>query len=182
MTDAEILLTNIYSLGEHAVWQDCFEHVKSGLQTWLRTANVSNFQRIYIVGCGTSYYAAQVGKYVIEHLTHLPVEAQQAFVFSIYTNPALMDEKTLVIGISTTGNTESVCNAIEFARRHGAADTVFYFGSGLKNHGNLPGNHSDRRKGHDSGQDRDLLTVLDLPLPVWHSYGRSAWLAEPRGS
>ena len=125
MTDAEILLANILSLGEHSVWQNCMDHVEDGLHSWLSTIDDVTFRRIYIVGCGTSYYAAQVGKYVIEHLTHLPVEAHQAFAFSIYTDPALINEATLVIGVSTTGNTDSVCNALEVARRCGAATLAF---------------------------------------------------------
>jgi len=125
MTDADILLANIFSLGEHATWQNCMDHVESGLRSWLKTQDDVSFQRIYIVGCGTSYYAGMVGKYVIERLTHLPVESHQAFAFSHYTDPALMNEKALVIGISTTGNTESVCNALEFARRSGANTLAF---------------------------------------------------------
>jgi glutamine---fructose-6-phosphate transaminase (isomerizing) len=125
MNDAEILLANILSLGEHAIWQNCIDHVQDGIRSWLGNANDVDFRRIYIVGCGTSYYAAQVGKYIIEHLTHLPVEAHQAFAFSIYTDPVLLNEKTLVMGVSTTGNTESVCNALEFARHSGAVTLAF---------------------------------------------------------
>ena len=125
MNDAEILFANILSLGDHTTWQKCIDAVEQGLHTWLSTGNDVNFSRVYIVGCGTSYYAAQVGKYVIEHLTHLPVEAHQAFAFSIYTDPALLNEKTLVIGVSTTGNTESVCKALEYARHCGAITLAF---------------------------------------------------------
>jgi glucosamine--fructose-6-phosphate aminotransferase (isomerizing) len=132
MDDAEILLANIYSIGEHATWQNCIDQVESGLYSWLRTEDDVNFRRVYIVGCGTSYYAAQVGKYLIEHLTHLPVEAHQAFAFSIYTDPALLNEKTLVIGVSTTGNTESVCNALEFAHHCGAITLAFTATAGSK--------------------------------------------------
>jgi glutamine---fructose-6-phosphate transaminase (isomerizing) len=132
MNEAEILLANILSLGEHAIWQNCIDHVKDGLSSWLNTANGQNFRRIYIVGCGTSYYAAQVGKYIIEHLTHLPVEAHQAFAFALYTEPALLNEKALVIGVSTTGTTESVCNALEFARLSGAVTLAFTATPGSK--------------------------------------------------
>jgi glucosamine--fructose-6-phosphate aminotransferase (isomerizing) len=93
---------------------------------------MTNFHRIYIVGCGTSYYAAQVGKYIIERLTHLPVEAHQAFAFSLYTDPALLTDDTLVLGITTTGTTESVCNALDFARRRGAVTLVFTAAPGSK--------------------------------------------------
>lgn len=132
MNDAEILLANILSLGEHAIWQNCIDLVEDGIHSWLSTANNVNFRRVYIVGCGTSYYAALVGKYVIEHLTHLPVEAHQAFAFSLYTEPALINKKTLVIGVSTTGNTESVCNALEFARHCGAITLAFTAAPGSK--------------------------------------------------
>jgi glutamine---fructose-6-phosphate transaminase (isomerizing) len=132
MNDSETLLANILSLGEHAVWQNCLDQVEDGLHSWLSTADDIPFRRIYIVGCGTSYYAAQVGKYLIEHLIHLPVEAHQAFAFSLYTDPALLNEKTLVIGVSTTGNTDSVCNALEFARRCGAATLAFTAAPGSK--------------------------------------------------
>lgn len=132
MDDAKILFENILSLGEHAIWQKCIDNVDNGLHSWLSTANDVKFRQVYIVGCGTSYYAAQVGKYIIEHLTHLPVEAHQAFAFSVYTEPALLNEKTLVIGISTTGNTKSVCDALEFARHSGAATLAFTATSGSK--------------------------------------------------
>lgn len=132
MDDADTLLANILSLGEHAIWQNCIDQVESGLHSWLNTTLDVKFRRIYIVGCGTSYYAAQVGKYIIEHLTHLPVEAHQAFAFSIYTDPTLLNEKTLVIGVSTTGNTESVCNALEFARHCGAVTLAFTATPGSK--------------------------------------------------
>jgi glucosamine--fructose-6-phosphate aminotransferase (isomerizing) len=132
MSDAEILFANILSLGEHATWQNCIDQVESGLYSWLSTADDVDFHRIYIVGCGTSYYAVQVGKYLIEHLTHLPVEAHQAFAFSIYTHPALLNEKTLVIGVSTTGNTESVCKALAFARHCGAITLAFTATPGSK--------------------------------------------------
>ncbi len=132
MNDAETLLANIFSLGDHAIWQNCIDHVEDGFHSWLSAAKDVKFQRVYIVGCGTSYYAAQVGKYVIEHLAHLPVEAHQAFAFSLYTDPALLNEKTLVVGVSTTGNTDSVCNALEFARRSGAATLAFTATPGSK--------------------------------------------------
>jgi glucosamine--fructose-6-phosphate aminotransferase (isomerizing) len=125
MNDAEILFENILSIGEHATWQNCIDHVEDGLHAWLIGTGRVKFSRVYIVGCGTSYYAAQVGKYFIEHLTHLPVEAHQAFAFSLYTDRTLLTPETLVIGISTTGNTDAVCNALEFARACGAFTLAF---------------------------------------------------------
>ncbi len=132
MNDADILFANILSLGEHATWQNCIDDVEDGLLSWLNGTGRVNFRRIYLVGCGTSFYAAQVGKYFIEHITHLPVEAHQAFAFFSYTEPALLTKDTLVVGISTTGNTESVCKALDFARGCGASTLVFTASAGSK--------------------------------------------------
>ena len=79
-----------------------------------------NFRRVYLVGCGSSYYEAQVGKWIIEHIVHLPAEAKQAFSFAHYMDPGLFSRDILVIGLSTTGNTGAACEAVSFARQNGA--------------------------------------------------------------
>jgi glucosamine--fructose-6-phosphate aminotransferase (isomerizing) len=125
MKDADILLANILSMGEHATWQNCYDRVSEGLPAWPRKGTDPGFRRVYLVGCGTSFYAGHVGKYILERLTCLPVEVCQSFAFSHYADPALLARDTLVIGISTTGKTESTCQAIEMARRQGAATLAF---------------------------------------------------------
>ncbi|MDD2999369.1 MAG: glutamine--fructose-6-phosphate transaminase (isomerizing), partial [Candidatus Riflebacteria bacterium] len=75
-------------------------------------------QRIVMVACGTAYYAACVGKYLIESLVKIPVECDLASEFR-YRSP-LVDANTLVIAISQSGETADTLAAVKEARRRGA--------------------------------------------------------------
>jgi glucosamine--fructose-6-phosphate aminotransferase (isomerizing) len=70
---------------------------------------------IKIVAAGTSYYAALVGKYIIEELARIPVEVEPASEFR-YRQP-IIDQDTLVLGISQSGETADTLAAIREARR-----------------------------------------------------------------
>lgn len=74
--------------------------------------------KIFIVACGTSYHAGLVGKYLCEDLLHLPSEVDIASEFR-YRNP-LIDEKTLVIVISQSGETADTLAALREARLKGS--------------------------------------------------------------
>jgi glucosamine--fructose-6-phosphate aminotransferase (isomerizing) len=121
MDDTEALYTNILSLGDWATWKDCIDQVEDSIQSWLAHTETELFQRIFLVGCGSSYYAGQVGKYILGHLVQRPVMSEQAFSFSHYCSSALLGEAALVIGISSTGNTQATCTALQHARGSGAA-------------------------------------------------------------
>lgn len=85
---------------------------------WKATIEVfKNIQQIYIVACGTSYYAGNVGKYLIETLAQVPVEVDIASEFR-YRNPALR-KNTLVITISQSGETADTLAAIRLAKEKG---------------------------------------------------------------
>jgi glucosamine--fructose-6-phosphate aminotransferase (isomerizing) len=73
---------------------------------------------IKMVAAGTSYYAALVGKYIIEELARIPVEVEPASEFR-YRQP-IIDEHALVVGISQSGETADTLAAIREARRLGA--------------------------------------------------------------
>jgi glucosamine--fructose-6-phosphate aminotransferase (isomerizing) len=77
-----------------------------------------NVRKIFIMGCGSSYYAGLVAKYAIEHWVHLPVEVDIASEFR-YREPVL-DPETLVIGISQSGETIDTLYALREAKRMGA--------------------------------------------------------------
>jgi glucosamine--fructose-6-phosphate aminotransferase (isomerizing) len=70
---------------------------------------------IKMVAAGTSYYAALLGKYIIEELARVPVEVEPASEFR-YRQP-IIDENTLVVGISQSGETADTLAAIREARR-----------------------------------------------------------------
>ena len=78
---------------------------------------LQNMRRIYIVACGSSYQVGMVGKYHLERLTHIPVEVALGSEFR-YMDP-IVDEHTLVIVISQSGETLDTMAALREARRLG---------------------------------------------------------------
>jgi len=75
-------------------------------------------QRIVITGCGTSWHAGLIGEYMMEELARIPTEVEYASEFR-YRNP-IVDEHTLVVGISQSGETADTLAALREAKRRGA--------------------------------------------------------------
>ncbi|MBS1251464.1 MAG: Glutamine--fructose-6-phosphate aminotransferase [isomerizing] [Anaerolineales bacterium] len=84
----------------------------------LGDVDLSEIDRIYIVACGTSYYAGLVGKLAIEQWARLPVEVAIASEFR-YGTP-LLDENTLVILITQSGETADTLAGFRLAEEAGA--------------------------------------------------------------
>ncbi|MGZ5278861.1 MAG: glutamine--fructose-6-phosphate transaminase (isomerizing), partial [Pseudobdellovibrionaceae bacterium] len=72
---------------------------------------------ISIIACGASYYAGQVGKYLIESIAQIPVEVEIASEFR-YRSPVLR-KHTLVITVSQSGETADTLAAIRLAKEKG---------------------------------------------------------------
>lgn len=84
----------------------------------LTAAQLSFYNKIYIVACGTAYHAGLVGKYAIEKLARIPVEIDVASEFR-YRDP-IVDEHTLFIAISQSGETLDTLAALREAKAKGA--------------------------------------------------------------
>ena len=84
----------------------------------LTKEELDRFSRIYIVACGTAYHAGLVGKTIIEKFAKIPVEVDVASEFR-YRDP-LVDENTLFIAISQSGETLDTLAALREAKRKGA--------------------------------------------------------------
>ncbi len=84
----------------------------------LTREEIENFSRVYIVACGTSYHVGAVAKYAFEKLLRLPIEVDVASEFR-YRDP-VMDERSLVIIISQSGETADTLAALREAKRQGA--------------------------------------------------------------
>ena len=78
---------------------------------------IRGLHRVYIVACGSSYHVGMVGKYTLEHLLRIPVEACLASEFR-YSDP-LVDEHSLVIVISQSGETLDSMAALREAKSRG---------------------------------------------------------------
>lgn len=83
----------------------------------LGDADLNAIDRICIIACGTSWHAALVGKFLIEEHCRVPVEVDIASEFR-YRNPVI-DEKTLVVLISQSGETADTLAAMRESRRRG---------------------------------------------------------------
>ena len=79
---------------------------------------LDSINKIYIVACGTAYHAGLVGKFYIEKLARKLVEVDLASEYR-YRNP-IVDENTLVIVISQSGETSDTLAALKESRRLGA--------------------------------------------------------------
>ncbi|HRX17965.1 MAG: glutamine--fructose-6-phosphate transaminase (isomerizing) [Gemmatimonadetes bacterium] len=75
-------------------------------------------KRIIITACGTSWHSALIGKYMLEELARVPTEVEYASEFR-YRNP-IVDEDTVVIAISQSGETADTLAALQEAKRRGA--------------------------------------------------------------
>ncbi len=84
----------------------------------LSTEQLEKIRKIYIVACGTAYNAGKVGKVAIEKLTHIPVETDIASEFR-YNEP-FVDENTLLILVSQSGETADTLAALRYAKKKGA--------------------------------------------------------------
>ena len=80
--------------------------------------DVARIRKIAVVACGTAYHAGLVGKYVMEKMLRLPVEIDIASEFR-YRDP-LIDERTLVVIISQSGETADTLAALRLAKAKGA--------------------------------------------------------------
>jgi glucosamine--fructose-6-phosphate aminotransferase (isomerizing) len=81
-------------------------------------ADFRQFTSIKAIACGTSFHAAMAGKYMLEELARIPVEVDYASEFR-YRDP-ILDDKTLVIAISQSGETADTLAAVRESKEKGA--------------------------------------------------------------
>ena len=89
----------------------CFEELS------LTDEQIRAYKRLFIVACGSSYHVGMVGKYNLERLLRIPVDVMLASEFR-YADP-LVDQDTLVIVISQSGETLDTMAALRQARALG---------------------------------------------------------------
>ncbi len=90
--------------------------VLGGLTPHLR--DIVRAKRIVIMGCGTAWHAGLVGEFLLEELAKIPTEVEYASEFR-YRNP-IIEDHTLVIAISQSGETADTLAALREARERGA--------------------------------------------------------------
>ncbi len=78
----------------------------------------AKFQRVHIVACGTSWHSALVGKFLLEEAARIPIEVDYGSEYR-YRNP-IVDENTLVIGVTQSGETADTIAGMQEAKKKGA--------------------------------------------------------------
>ncbi|MFN2340299.1 MAG: glutamine--fructose-6-phosphate transaminase (isomerizing) [Halanaerobium sp.] len=87
---------------------------ESGLaENWLQ-----NYDKIHIVACGTAYHSGALAKYLLEDKLRIPVEVEVASEYR-YRNP-IINERTLMIVVSQSGETADTLAALRLAKSQGA--------------------------------------------------------------
>ncbi len=84
----------------------------------MTSEELKNISRIFIVACGSAYHAGMVGKHLIENFARIPVEVDIASEFR-YKNP-IIDDKSLVIIVSQSGETADTLAALRDSKKKGA--------------------------------------------------------------
>ena len=85
----------------------------------LSEQQIRDVRRVVLIGCGTSMHAAMIGRHLVEKLGGLPAEAESASEYR-YRDPYL-DERTLVVSISQSGETADTVAAMQMVKEKGAA-------------------------------------------------------------
>ncbi|MHC4423617.1 MAG: glutamine--fructose-6-phosphate transaminase (isomerizing) [Planctomycetota bacterium] len=87
-----------------------------GIASYLR--GLTRAKRFILMACGTAYHAGLVGEFLLEHLARIPTETEYASEFR-YRNP-IIEDGTIVISISQSGETADTLAAVEQAKERGA--------------------------------------------------------------
>jgi glucosamine--fructose-6-phosphate aminotransferase (isomerizing) len=84
----------------------------------VHTEALQKVKKIVFIGCGTSWHAGIIGKYIIEHLARIPVDVEYASEFR-YRNP-IVNDNTIVFTITQSGETADTLAALKEAKAKGA--------------------------------------------------------------
>jgi glucosamine--fructose-6-phosphate aminotransferase (isomerizing) len=90
--------------------------VLGGLRAFAK--ELTRAKRIVLTGCGTAWHSALIGEYLLEDLARIPVEVEYASEFR-YRNP-IIEDGTVVVAISQSGETADTLAAVREARNKGA--------------------------------------------------------------
>lgn len=135
---------------------------------------LKSIDRITIVACGTAAYAGMVAKYAIEHWTRIPVEVALAHEFR-YCDP-IVDDKTLVVSISQSGETMDTLMAVKHARELGARTISI-----CNTHGSTIPRESDAVLYTHAGPEIAVASTKAFLAQITACYVLGLYLAQLRG-
>jgi len=134
-----------------------------------------SIDKIVVIACGTAAYAGQVAKYAIEHWCRIPVEVELAHEFR-YRDP-VVNEKTLVVAISQSGETMDTIMAVRHAREQGSKVLAI-----VNTHGSTIPRESDAVLYTHAGPEVAVASTKAFLAQITACYLLGLYLAQLRGN
>ena len=131
--------------------------------------------KIIVVACGTAAYAGHVAKYAIEHWCRIPVEVELAHEFR-YRDP-IVDERTLVVAVTQSGETMDTLMAVRHAREQGAKVISI-----VNTHGSTIPRESDAVLYTHAGPEIAVASTKAFLAQITAAYVLGLYLAQLRGN
>ena len=138
-------------------------------------ALLRSVDKIVVVACGTAAYAGHVAKYAIEHWCRIPVAVELAHEFR-YRDP-VVDERTLVVAVSQSGETMDTLMAVRHAREQGAKVLAI-----VNTHGSTIPRESDAVLYTHAGPEIAVASTKAFLAQITASYLLGLYLAQLRGN
>ncbi len=134
-----------------------------------------SIDKIIVIACGTAAYAGHVAKYAIEHWCRIPVEVELAHEFR-YRDP-IVDERTLVVAITQSGETMDTLMAVRHAREQGAKVITI-----VNTHGSTIPRESDAAIYTHAGPEIAVASTKAFLSQITATYLLGLYLAQLRGN
>ena len=131
--------------------------------------------RVIVIACGTAAYAGILGKYAIEQWARVPVEVELAHEFR-YRDP-VVNEKTLVVAITQSGETMDTLMAVRHAREQGAKVISI-----VNTHGSTIPRESDAVLYTHAGPEIAVASTKAFLSQITAAYLLGLYLAQLRGN
>ncbi len=131
--------------------------------------------KIVVIACGTAAYAGHVAKYAIEHWCRIPTEVELAHEFR-YRDP-VVNERTLVVAISQSGETMDTIMAVRHAREQGAKVLAI-----VNTHGSTIPRESDAVLYTHAGPEVAVASTKAFLAQITACYLLGLYLAQLRGN
>ncbi|MCU9519827.1 glutamine--fructose-6-phosphate transaminase (isomerizing) [Corynebacterium sp. ES2794-CONJ1] len=131
--------------------------------------------KIIVIACGTAAYSGLVARYAIEHWCRIPTEVELAHEFR-YRDP-IVNEKTLVVAVSQSGETMDTLMAVRHAREQGAKVVAI-----CNTHGSTIPRESDAVIYTHAGPEIAVASTKAFLAQITASYILGLYLAQLRGN
>ena len=134
-----------------------------------------SIDKILVIACGTAAYSGHVAKYAIEHWCRIPVEVELAHEFR-YRDP-IVNEKTLVVAVTQSGETMDTLMAVRHAREQGAKVISI-----VNTHGSTIPRESDAVLYTHAGPEVAVASTKAFLSQITAAYLLGLYLAQLRGN